>query len=607
MQKRGIFSLVLLLILLPLAAEQNLFDLGTAEVLVIATTTAEAEEHSASSVSVIVAEEHHAETTGELAGRAIGVSYSSTGSLGALQSVEIRGATSSKNLIFLDGMPLTGAHDGTVDLSSIPLSIIDRIEIVKSGPGNLGRTNAIGGMVNIITKKGAKLEHPFSITFENGSFLPMTGDWKTLVDSQKIDLTYTGSSMVATAGVIRAKNAYPYKAADPMVRENAQLYEGHGGLTVAKRFADGLKFSNQNLVTYKHLGLPGSLTYELTPNDYQNDLNLSTIAKLEKGDLSSQISYNLGRTLYHDDDYADSLHTKHKFTAQLKAAWSPIDLLNLDSDLLYSIDAVDSTDIGKNQRHTIALSTSGRLEVKPGVFTVHPSLNLAYISDLKALSPNASLGAIHALGQGLLLKASVSYAENVPSFSQLYWPYMGNPDLKTEKGLNTEFGFSLSHPVITYEGTLFTRDITNEISYDSFWIPQNIAHSFYLGMEHTVDITLSEAWSFEASYLLTRSFDLTLGQTLSDGIALPNVRKHTAKGVLSYTAGMLRASVGMEYLGKTTLLTQAFLLSADLVVKPTELVEISLAVDNLLNTAYELTAGFPMPGMKIRVGATLRY
>ncbi len=100
MQKRGIFSLVLLLTVFSLFATQDLVDLGTAYELVIAETSlSDAETNTASSVSVITQDQitaYNAQTTAELVGKAIGTSFNSVGSLGSLQTVVIRGATSSK-------------------------------------------------------------------------------------------------------------------------------------------------------------------------------------------------------------------------------------------------------------------------------------------------------------------------------------------------------------------------------------------------------------------------------------------------------------------------------------------------------------------------------
>ncbi|HCJ95305.1 MAG TPA: TonB-dependent receptor, partial [Sphaerochaeta sp.] len=160
MKKRGIFSLVLVLVVLyPTFATSPFIDFGSAyELTVFDEAFADAETNSASTVTIISREQidsFNAQTTSELVGKAIGTSFSSYGGLGAAQSVQIRGASASKTLVYVDGMPLTSAFDGVFDLSSIPVALIERIEIVKSGAGNLGKTNAIGGIVHIITKKTA--------------------------------------------------------------------------------------------------------------------------------------------------------------------------------------------------------------------------------------------------------------------------------------------------------------------------------------------------------------------------------------------------------------------------------------------------------------------
>ena len=626
MKKRGIFSLVLLLTLSTLFAAQENIDLGTAYELVIAESSlAEAETNTASCVSVITEKQiatYNAQSTAELVGKAIGVSFNSVGSLGSLQSVVIRGATSSKNLIYLDGILLSSAHDGTVDLSSIPVSIIDRIEVVKSGPGNLGRTNAIGGMVNIITKKGQESETPFSLTFENGSFLPLTygtsntHHWLSLLDSQKLDLTYINDGLLASVGGLTAQNSYTYNdgTATAKLRDNAQVYEAHGAVNFTSNLSDKLQFTTQNLVTYKNLGVPGNLAFGLTPDDYQNDLFVSTSNTIELSKASSTLEtltaylhYAYGQTFYHDTDYQDSTHNKHKASAQLEGTWDLGQSYSLNTDLLYSLDYVDSTDAGQNKRHTLSTSANGSVYFMDGSLSLHPSLNIAYLSDLKTLSPNASLGAIFTPMKNLDLKATISYAENVPSFSQLYWPFMGNTNLKTEKGLNGELGLSGTFHNLSYEGTLFGRNISNDISYDSSWIPQNIAHSVYLGTEQTLTMELTNLINFQVSYLYNKSYDLSGGKTFSDNVEVANIRKHTAKGSLFFKLDRFESVFSVEYLGKTSSLESAFLLNVSMNMQVTETLSAYLALDNLLNTEYELSSGYPMPGTKIRIGGKLRF
>nr|WP_321304892.1 TonB-dependent receptor [uncultured Sphaerochaeta sp.] len=625
MQKRGIFSLVLLLTVFSLFATQDLVDLGTAYELVIAETPlSEAETNTASSVSVITQEQiaaYNAQTTAELVGKAIGTSFNSVGGLGSLQTVVIRGATSSKNLIYLDGVLLSSAHDGTVDLSIIPIDIIERIEIIKSGPGNLGRTNAIGGMVNIITKRAQQSETPFSLSFENGSFLPLTHDtdehnWLSLVDSQNINMTYADNGLVVTMGGLAAQNAFTYQdgSATRKLRENAEVFEWHGAVNFDTNISENLQFTTQNLVNYKNLGVPGGLSFGLTKDDYQKDLFTSTTNTLEITNVSelletiaARLHYGYGQTFYHDDDYQDSAHNKHSASVQVESTWGLGQSYALTTDLLYNLDYVDSTDVGKNNRHTISTSAHGSLYFGDGNFSIHPSVNIAYLSDLKTFSPNASLGAIFSIAKNTELSATISYAENVPTFSQLYWPFMGNPNLKTEKGLNGEIGISTTNGTITYEGILFGRNIYNDIAYDAFWTPQNIAHSFYLGTEQSIELELAEDLTLQTSYLFNKSYDLAGGNTFADNVEVSNVRKHTVKTALFFSRNLFEGSVSTEYLGSTSSLEQAFLVNLSASMQVTDALKAYVAVDNLLNTEYELTSGYPMPGTKIRIGGTVRF
>jgi vitamin B12 transporter len=86
------------------------------------------------------------------------------------------------------------------------------------------------------------------------------------------------------------------------------------------------------------------------------------------------------------------------------------------------------------------------------------------------------------------------------------------------------------------------------------------------------------------------------------------IRKHTAKGSLFFTLDRFESVLSAEYLGKSSSLDSAFLLNLSVTMQVSEKLRAYLAVDNLLNTSYELTfGGYPMPGTKIRLGGTLRF
>jgi len=210
------------------------------------------------------------------------------------------------------------------------------------------------------------------------------------------------------------------------------------------------------------------------------------------------------------------------------------------------------------------------------------------------------------------LNASISYAENTPTFSELYWPSMSNPNLKTEKGLNADLGLTSKIGSITYKCTIFGRNIYNAIKYNYDPItfistPYNIAHSVYLGTEQTMDVVFSPVLSLQASYLYNKSYDLSDGKTFSDNVEVSSIRKHTAKASLFYTVGLFDTVLSGEYLGKTSSLDATFLVNLSVNVQVTDDLKAYVAIDNLLNTSYSLVSGYPMPGIKVRLGGTMRF
>lgn len=627
MKKRGIFSLILVFVVLsPTFSTSPFIDLGSAyELMVFDEALADAETNSASTVTIISREQidsFNAQTTSELVGKAIGTSFSSYGGLGAAQSVQIRGASASKTLVYVDGMLLTSAFDGVFDLSSIPVALIERIEIVKSGSGNLGRTNAIGGIVHIITKKTADTTYPFTLAFENGSFLPLAygnGNdraWQSLVDSQKIDFTTRGQlgevSISNTIGGLKALNGYTYDTGSGRdIRDNADMYKVYDSLTISGDIGTRTEVNSTNFVSFQQVGVPGSLVYGLTPNDSQEDLFLSTTNSVILKNLSPNLdslavraNYSYGRLYYHDALYGDSEHDRHKGTVLLDQVWNLGETLALSTGLESAIDYLDSTDVGQYTRITPSAYANGSIYLTDKRFSLHPTVSLSYLSDTNALSPSASLGTIFAIDGQHELKAIIAYAENAPSFSQLYWPYMSNPDLETEKGANVDIGYSFSNSKIHYEGILFGRNMYNAIVNDSTWTPRNIAESLYIGTEQSVAWQVNQGFEVSASYQYNKSFDLSYGKSIADNVEVGSIRKHTAKASLTYAQGNAKAILDGEYLGRSSDSDPVVLCNISINYQVREHVKLYATIDNLFNTSYAFNNGYPMPGMKIHLGGT---
>ena len=99
----------------------------------------------------------------ELLQRQRGVEVSNNG--GGVQSVFLRGANSGQTLVLIDGVRTTSVLSGGASWSAIPVQLIDHIEIIFGPQSSLYGSDAIGGVINIFTKKGVG---PTQVTASTG-------------------------------------------------------------------------------------------------------------------------------------------------------------------------------------------------------------------------------------------------------------------------------------------------------------------------------------------------------------------------------------------------------------------------------------------------------
>ncbi len=116
---------------------------------------------------------HAGWSVSDLLQKQVGINVVGSGQpLGSNQSLFLRGASSGKTLILLDGVPLydPSSTEGNYDLNLINLQFIERIEILKGGQSTLYGSDAVAGVINFISKKGAKKPFTPYGKFSYGSF-----------------------------------------------------------------------------------------------------------------------------------------------------------------------------------------------------------------------------------------------------------------------------------------------------------------------------------------------------------------------------------------------------------------------------------------------------
>jgi vitamin B12 transporter len=141
-------------------------------VVVTATKIETPQEQLGASVTVITEEElrtwNHDEVH-EALRQVPGVEVQRSGGLGKTTSIRIRGASPNQVQILVDGMRIKSPTLGEADLSELSLDAVDRIEVIRGPQSGLYGADAIGGVVNIITKKGEGPPRGF-VHLEGGSY-----------------------------------------------------------------------------------------------------------------------------------------------------------------------------------------------------------------------------------------------------------------------------------------------------------------------------------------------------------------------------------------------------------------------------------------------------
>lgn len=134
------------------------------EVVVTAARTATAVHEALPDVTVITRAQIEAMAPGrsvaEVLQRLGGVQINSNGGRGQSQSVFIRGAESRHTLLLIDGARHGSATQGAPSLANLPLEMIERIEVVKGPASALYGSEAIGGVIQIFTRRGTAQDQP---------------------------------------------------------------------------------------------------------------------------------------------------------------------------------------------------------------------------------------------------------------------------------------------------------------------------------------------------------------------------------------------------------------------------------------------------------------
>jgi outer membrane cobalamin receptor len=628
-------------------------ELEMERIVVTATRTETTILDSPDNVTVISGEEvaaGGAATAAEALEKAVGVEIADSGTVGSAKSVRIRGAASAQVLVLVDGVRMNDSRQGAIDLSLLPVEMIERIEVVRGGTSALYGADALGGVVNIITKSRAEKSLTLSVT--NGSYIPraavevsegptqtpVDANWLDLVDTQRIGLQASGKAgpldLLLTGSFTRAANGFVWndtQYVDAWRRQvNAGLLGGNAFVSATAQAGAGrLGFKGQ--FDYSSMRAPGSLTFPSTDAAQQRTYvqgqafynNPSLTASLS---LDARAAYKMTRLAFQDPDPffpQDAVHTLHSFSLDLQQQASFVEFLQLVYGASVLADVVDSTSIGSRRR----LSGGAFLEAPLYIgerLIVTPVARYDLYSDFPG-SLAWELGVVLRLNEQLSLKAGGGKSYKAPTLNDLYWPAdmfgEGNPGLRPETGYSGDLGISLATDRLEAAVSAFARYVQDGIQWTEtspfFYKPTNVGEAFFPGAEASATFKLLPGLRLGGSYTFLYSFVLkgaSATYTFADDKRAIYSPVHTADVTVSYAHGKTRLGADARFTSErftdeanSTSLPVYVVLNADARQQLTPNLAVSLAGKNLLNTVYQTVSGYVMPPLSLWLSAELSY
>ncbi len=376
-----------------------------------------------------------------------GVSVARDGGRGQNSSVFIRGGSSGHTLVLLDGVRIGSATLGYQALAMVPLELVEKIEVIRGPKAAWYGSDALGGVIAIITRQGQKVEFNANI----GSFQQAEA---SLSGSTKIQ---DNLNLFGTVGTARAEGFSAKVNADPDDDGYQQSYLKAGA---DYQSAMGL-FKWQSQLNDGYYEFDTSFGGDKA-NTQQDSHQLDWSLQQEQVSHQLKLSHSIDSDTTYGLNVADSLfetkrdEASYQATVTLSPAWSLIGGSNWYQEQVDKNLPNYSQDRRTNQSLFSGVSFQGE----------------QWLFDATGRHDNVTaygnkntyqLSAGYRFTEQLTGRLSQGTAFKVPTFNDLYWPNFGNTLLKPEESKSRELGLAYNGSKLQLDVVLFDRDLTNLI------------------------------------------------------------------------------------------------------------------------------------------------
>jgi vitamin B12 transporter len=435
-----------------------------------------------------------------------GISVRDSGGLGSATSVFVRGTSNSQIIVLIDGVRVGSATLGAAALNSYPVESIERVEVVKGPLSGIYGADAVGGVIQLFTKKGGESIGSVSATIGSDSL-------------QKYSLTLNGGN---------DKHSFHIGA----FSEDTDGIDRTSIITGGNEDEDGYEQTALNIGarttlsdnTVANLSILYTDSTAEFDNTFGSDSGLMTDSETLSSALNITTQFNellrwtttLG---LNEDESVTNGDFPSTFTTERDNLATELSMgLSDNTQLIVGLDYYEeniksSTDFATDERDN--KGAFALLESTLGAFGVVGNLryddNSAYGSDT-----NGSIAVNFDFNDNLRVVASYGSAFVAPSFNFLYFPFFGNPDLKPEESDSFELSLLGNNASLDWRVSAYKTDIENLHSFDpATFLAANVGEAEIQGIEFEVNTKVID-WDLGINLDLLSAEDKDTGTELDD-------------------------------------------------------------------------------------------
>ena len=444
----------------------------------------------------------------DLLGRVPGVQVARSGGRGALPGIYIRGTKSAQSLVLVDGQRMANATSADSNLQYLNIDQIERVEVLRGSRSVIYGSDAIGGVIQIFTRRGADQAPQLRLHSAQGSYGSSQNSVGVSGGDDHTRFNLSGA-LENTAGINRTTVSYP-------VDNDHDAYRNKSvSLNLNHHLNDGLEIG---LSAIKSEGKT-ELDATFGQKSYSN-FDISSVGSFIDAQLSER--WNSRLELGHSENREK---TRDKLSPDLYSFNTYRDSLNWQNSL--SLDDQNSLMLGFDAyqdrvRSSTAFDKDSRWN--RAVFVQHRFQGEGFSTELGLRhDKNQQFGSNNTWSASLTVPLNaandvlLSYSEGfrAPTFNDLYYPQFGNPALEPEHSKSYELQWrSQLSETSRLETSLYRTDIQDAIVADADWIQQNIGAARITGFESALQQEWF-GWQSSLGLAIIDPRDRDTGKTLS--------------------------------------------------------------------------------------------